>query len=91
MTEDWRMAARLFEFTLWLAPAGHDLLTTTNALHAAGADDCSPGEHCGQPYAAFHREAATLEDAIRTAIRDVQAAGCRVVRCEIDERQLATY
>jgi hypothetical protein len=44
-----------------------------------------------QPYAAFHREAATLEDAIRTAIRDVQAAGCRVVRCEIDGRQLAAY
>jgi hypothetical protein len=85
------MATRLFEFTLWLAPAGQDLLTTTNALHAVGADDCSPGEHCGQPYAAFHREAGTLEDAIRTAIRDVQAAGCHAVRCEIDERQLAAY
>ena len=69
------MAAQLFEFTLWLAPAGHDLLTTTNALHATGADDCSPGEHYGQPYAAFHREAGTLEEAIRTAIRDVQVTG----------------
>ena len=38
-----------------------------------------------QPYAAFHREAATLEDAIRTAIRDVQAAGCRVVRSTIPQ------
>jgi|688.fasta_scaffold2377771_1 hypothetical protein len=25
------MAARLFEFTLWLAPAGHDLLTNGNS------------------------------------------------------------
>ena len=85
------MATRLFEFTLWMAPTAQDLLATTNALHAAGADDGSPGEHCGQRYAAFHREAGTLEDAIRTAIRDVQAAGCRVVRCEIDERQLSAY
>lgn len=85
------MTSRVFEFTLWLATDDHDLLSRTNALHDAGADDCSPGEHCGKPYAAFHREAASFEEAVRSAIRDAHAAGCRVERCEIDERQLAAY
>ena len=83
------MTPRVFEFTLWLAADDRDLLSRTNALHEAGADDCSPGEHCGKPYAAFHREAPSFEEAVRTAIRDVDAAGCHGVRCELDERQLA--
>lgn len=85
------MVKKLFEFTLWLADDSRDLLERTNALHAAGADDCSPGEHCGEPYAAFHREAESFEEAVRSAIRDALAAGCRTTRCEIDERQLAGY
>jgi hypothetical protein len=81
----------VFQFTLWLSPDGRDLLSRTHALHEAGADDCSPGEHCGEPYAAFHREAQSFEEAVRSAICDVHSAGCRVVRCEIDERQLAAW
>jgi hypothetical protein len=85
------MARKVFEFTLWLAADARDLVARANALHEAGADDCSPGDHCGEAYAAFHREAESFEAAVRSAIRDVHAAGCRVMRCEIDERQLATY
>lgn len=85
------MARKVFEFTLWLAADGRDLVARSNALFEAGADDCSPGEHCGEGYAAFHREAQTFEEAVRSAIRDVHTAGCHVTRCEIDERQLATY
>jgi hypothetical protein len=84
------MTSRVFEFTLWLAADDRDLLDRTNALHEAGADDCSPGEHCGAPYAAFHREALSFEEAVRSAIRDAHAAGCHVIRCELDEHQLAT-
>jgi hypothetical protein len=80
------MASRLFEFTLWLEPNAVDLITRTNALHGAGVDDCSPGEHCGQPYTAFHREADTFEAAVRSAVRDLQSLGYRVLRCEIDEQ-----
>lgn len=85
------MARKVFEFTLWLAADGRDIVSRANALHDAGADDCSPGEHCGAPYAAFHREAASFEEAVRSAVRDIHAAGCHVMRCEIDERQLASY
>jgi hypothetical protein len=85
------MSSSIFEFTLWLMADQRDLVTRSNALYEAGADDCSPGENCGEPYAAFHREAESFEDAVRSAIRDVHAAGCHVVRCEIDERQLAAW
>lgn len=85
------MSSSIFEFTLWLMADQRDLVTRSNALYEAGADDCSPGEHCGEAYAAFHREAESFEDAVRSAIRDVHAAGCHVVRCEIDERQLAAW
>ena len=34
------MTPRVFEFTLWLAADDRDLLSRTNALYEAGADDC---------------------------------------------------
>ena len=82
---------RPFEFTLWLAPETRTLSNWSNALVEAGADDCSPGEHCGQPYVAFHREAESLELAVRSAHRHVQAAGCRVLRCEITVEEMAGW
>jgi len=32
----------------------------------------------------FDREADTLDDALRTAVADLNAAGCRVTRVELD-------
>jgi hypothetical protein len=82
---------RQFEFTFWLAPEDRELLDWSNALYEAGADDCSPGEHCGKPYVTFHREAESFEDAVRSAHRDTQAAGCQVLRCEIAAEQMAAW
>ena len=82
---------RPFEFTFWLAPDARSLNDWSNALFGAGADDSSPGEHCGQPYVAFHREAESFELAVRSAHRDVQAAGCRVLRCEITVEEMAGW
>ena len=82
---------RPFEFTFWLAPDVRSLSGWSNALVNAGADDCSPGEHCGQPYVSFHREAESLEEAVRSAHRHVQTAGCRVLRCEITEEEMAGW
>ena len=82
---------RPFEFTLWLAPDARSLNDWSNALFEAGANDCSPGEHCGEPYVAFHREAEFLEKAVRSAHRHVQAAGCRVLRCEITAEEMAGW
>ena len=39
---------------------------------------------CGVPYISFHREADSLESAIRSAVADVQEGGCVVERVQID-------
>ena len=80
---------RPFEFTFWLAPDVRNLSDWSSAPFEAGADDCSPGVHCGEPYVAFHREAESLEEAVRSAHRHVQAASCRVLRCEITAEEMA--
>ena len=53
-------------------------------LFDAGCDDATPGTFCGTPYISFHREADNLESAIRSAVSDVQKAGCVVERLQID-------
>ena len=55
-----------------------------DALFKVGCDDSSPGQRCGITCIYFHREADSLEDAIRSAIADVQKAGCQVERLEMD-------
>lgn len=85
------MNSRTFEFTLWLEPEPRDLVEWSNALYEAGADDGSPGVHCGEPYVSFHREAESFEAAVRSAYRDVQKAGGRVVRCEIAREEMAAW
>ncbi len=76
-------------FTFTLADDPRDLLEWSNALYEAGGDDTSPGERDGKLHVSFHREADTLEDALRSARRTVQAAGLRVVSCEIPEAAMA--
>lgn len=53
-------------------------------LYEAGCDDGSPGMSCGVISVDFHRQADSLESAIRSAIADVSAAGLTVNRVEID-------
>jgi hypothetical protein len=80
---------RRFEFTLWLADDPRELDDWSHAIYVAGGDDSTCGLRNGQPYAAFDREAASLEDAIRSAHQHVQAAGLRVLRCEMEEAEMA--
>jgi hypothetical protein len=64
-----------YEFTVVLK--GEQELTEemTNALYEAGCDDGSPGSCDGLASINFHREAESLEAAIRSAIADVHKAG----------------
>ena len=82
---------RPFEFTFWIAPELRELPEWSNALTEAGAADCSPGVHCGQPYVAFHRQAAVLDDAIQSARQHLMTAGCRILRCEFTAEQMAGW
>jgi hypothetical protein len=74
---------KIYDFTLVLTP-GTDLTEDlAEALFEAGCDDGSPGSCEGVVAIDFHREAGSLEAAIRSAIASVQKAGCTVARAEI--------
>ena len=53
-------------------------------LFYAGCDNGTPGVCCGVPVITFSREADGLESAIRSAVADVQKAGCVVERVQIE-------
>ena len=78
-----------YEFSLILAGAPELTDELAERLFAAGCDDGSPSSSCGITRVVFDREAGSLEEAIRSAIANVQAAGCVVARVEIEPPQLA--
>lgn len=82
---------KLYEFTLWLNYDARDLEEWSRALYAAGGDDSTAGLQAGQPFARFHREATSLEDAIRSASEHVRAAGLQVNRCEIEAHDMTAW
>jgi predicted DNA-binding transcriptional regulator AlpA len=77
--------ANTYSFTLLLA--GADPLNHLDALFQAGCNDAIFGSREGTFFADFDREAASLGEAVRTAIEQVESAvpGVRVVRVEPDE------
>ena len=78
------------EFTIFLA--GHEEMTEEMAekLFASGCDDGTPCSGEGRAYVHLSRDADSLEAAIRSAVADVQAAGFRVSRIEIDPESLTS-
>jgi hypothetical protein len=73
-----------YDFTLILAGSLELTDDLADALFTAGCDDGTPGTCNGVFSINFHREAASLEEAIRSAIEDVRTAGYEVTRVEID-------
>ncbi len=67
-----------YHFTVVLADC--DVMTRefTEALYAAGCDDGTPWSGNGVAAVTFDRDAQSLESAIRSAVADVQKAGCAV-------------
>ncbi len=74
----------IHEFQLILKDGTEITEESANHLFEAGCDDGSPGRCCGVPFIRFHREADCLESAIRSAVADVQKAGCVVERVQIE-------
>ena len=56
---------------------------------AAGCEDGTPGTCNGVFSIDFHRQASSLEVAIRSAMADVESAGHRVARVEIEADAVA--
>jgi hypothetical protein len=73
-----------YDFTLILTESLELTDDLADALFAAGCDDGTPGTCNGVFSIDFHREAMSLEEAMRSAIEDVRAAGYEVARVEIE-------
>jgi hypothetical protein len=77
----------LHEFRLIVS--GFDELTDEleGAILNAGCDDALLGIQCGVPFLEFEREAASFEEAVLSAIHDVEnaGAGLQVLRVEPDD------
>jgi hypothetical protein len=73
-----------YDFTLILTEPLELTDDLADALFAAGCDDGTPGTCNGVLSIDFHREAESLEEAIRSAIADLRTAGYEVARVEID-------
>jgi hypothetical protein len=67
---------RKFEFEVVLAGDTEMTEELADRLFEAGCDGGLPGMSCGVPCIDFSREADSLEPAIRSAIADLQKAGC---------------
>lgn len=73
-----------YEFTLILKGSLELTEEIADELFAAGCDDGTPGTCNGVFSIDFHREARSLEEAIRLAIENVKSAGYEVERVEIE-------
>ena len=73
-----------YEFTLILERSLELTEDIADELFEAGCDDGTPGICNGVFSIDFHREASSLEEAIRSAIANVKSAGYEVERVEIE-------
>ncbi len=71
------------EFTIVLAGIAEITDEAANALYEVGCDDGSPSSCDGVVSVDFHRDAASLEGAIQSAIADIRKAGFDIERVEI--------
>ena len=79
------------QFTLILAGIKELTAEVTDALYEAGFDDALVGMAAGVPYIDVnHRQAESLDKAVRDAIRDVEKAGFHVVRVESEAANAIT-
>ena len=61
-----------------------ELLDATDALGASGCDDAAVSVHADGLELEFDREGSSRQDAIASAVRDVEGAGFRVESIELD-------
>lgn len=77
-----------YTFTVILGDHSEMTEELAEALAAAGCDDGLAGSSGGVVAVMFDREAESLEQAVRSAIADVQKAGCRAAWVRIEPEDL---
>src|SRR5437016_5119710 len=86
-----RKARDRYQFTLILTGLKDLTPDVTDALYEAGFDDALVGMLAAVPYIDVnHRQAESLDKAVREAIRDVEKAGFHVVRVESEAANAIT-
>ena len=80
-----------YEFTLILSGSPELTEEAADRLFEAGCDDGTPGTSNGVFSIDFHRQAPSLEEAIRSAIANVKLAGYEVERVEIEAEAVAEH
>lgn len=75
---------KTYEFDVFLRDIAEVNDDQADALFAAGCDDGTPASCNGAAWIHFDRQAPSLEEAIRTAVAQVQAAGFTVSKIELD-------
>jgi len=75
---------KTYEFDVVLKDVSEVTDDQADALYAAGCDDGTPTSCEGVAWVHFDREAVSLEEAIRSAVAQVQAAGFRVSKVQLD-------
>lgn len=76
---------KTYEFTLVLSGIAAVTEEAANALYEAGCDDGTFCARNGLAYVHFDREAASLGEALQSAVANVRAAGFNVARIESDD------
>ncbi len=79
----------IWDFTLQIKDLAEFDDELTDRLYEAGCSDGTLGSSHGHAHVDFSRDAGTLDDAIRSAIADVQKCGLKVDRAEIEEQSLS--
>jgi hypothetical protein len=80
-----------YDFALIIAAGkmtDDEILDATDALGEAGCTDASLGGHAEGMELAFTRSARSLQAAIASALSDVENAGFRVIRVEMEREAI---
>lgn len=80
---------KTYEFDVILKDVAEVTDEPADALFAAGCDDGTPASCHGLAWVRFDREAVSLEDAIRSAVAQVRAAGLAMSKVELDAESAA--
>jgi hypothetical protein len=75
---------KTYEFDIILKDTAELADEHAEALFEAGCDDGTLTSRDGVTWVHFDREAVSLEEAIRTAVAQVQSTGFTVVKVELD-------
>ena len=75
---------KTYEFDVVLKDVTEIKDELADALFAAGCNDGTPASCDGKAWVHFDREAPSLEDAIRSAVAQIKAAGSAASRVELN-------